>query len=182
MTYFSRLSDIVSCNLTELLAQAADPAATLRQLISEMEEGLAGARRSVQAAAKSVERLQTETGEHKAQWQFWMQQARDEVAGGREQEARESLRRKRELEDLLEGLEQQLAAAASTHEHLQKMHRAIEARVAETRRRLEGNTSDTAASNGSNSGDTRWGSDPAREAQIEEELAALRREVSGGKG
>ena len=180
MTYFSRLSDIVSCNLTELLAQAADPAATLRQLISEMEEGLAGARRSVQAAAKSVERLQCETGEHKAQWQFWMQQARDEVAAGREQEARESLRRKRELEDLLEGLDQQLAAAVSTHEHLQKMHRAIEARVAETRRRLEGDTGDAPSPTGS--ADSRWSSDPAREAQIEEELAALRREVAKGRG
>lgn len=181
MTYFSRLSDIVSCNLTELLAQATDPAATLRQVILEMEEGLNGARRSVQAASRSVERLQAETAEHKAQWQFWLQQARDEVARGREQEARESLRRKRELEDLLEGLEQQVAAAVSTHEHLQKMFRAIEARLADTRRRLECGPGAPIAAAASHSGDSRLCADPAREAQIDEELAALRREVSGGK-
>ena len=45
MSYFSRLTDIVTCNLTELLAREADPAAALEGIIAEMQEGLAGAKR-----------------------------------------------------------------------------------------------------------------------------------------
>ncbi len=137
MTFFSRLSDIVSCNLSELLAQSPDPAAALRQLICEMDEGLNGARRSVQAATRTVERLVNEIDEHKTQRNHWLQRARDEVAQRKEEDARTCLRRKQELEDLLGGLEQQLAAAVSTQDHLQKMYRAIEARLADARRRQE---------------------------------------------
>ena len=176
MTFFSRLSDIVSCNLSELLAQSVDPAATLRQLISEMDEGLSGARRSVQAASRSVERLQSEIAEHKSQRDHWLQQARQDVAHGREELARGSLRRKQELEDLLGGLEQQLNAAVSTQEHLQKMFRAIEARLADAHRRQEAGQPLGSASNSATVENASW-SDPSREAQIEAELAALRLEA-----
>ena len=50
MTYFSRLTDIVTCNLTRLLAEADDTVAALQEIIAEMEAGMAGARRSMQTA------------------------------------------------------------------------------------------------------------------------------------
>lgn len=175
MTFFSRLSDIVSCNLSELLAQSADPAAALRQLISEMDEGLSGARRSVQAASRSVERLEGEIAEHKSQRDHWLQQARTEVQQGQEEAARNCLRRKQELEDLLGGLDQQLTAAVSTFDHLQKMFRAIEARLADARRRQDSNVLVAAESTALQ--ESCGLSDPSREAEIEAELAALRQEV-----
>ena len=63
MNYFSRLTDIVTCNLNEMLAREADPAAALRKIITEMEAGLAGARRSVATAAANGERLGKEVAE-----------------------------------------------------------------------------------------------------------------------
>ena len=37
MPYFSRLTDIVTCNLTEILITAENPAVTLREILYEME-------------------------------------------------------------------------------------------------------------------------------------------------
>ena len=60
MSFFSRLSDIVSCKLDDLIAEQEDPPAAMSRIISEIEEGLAGAKRSVTAAGKSEERLKAE--------------------------------------------------------------------------------------------------------------------------
>ena len=40
MSYFSRLTDIVTCNLSEILAKESDPATALKRIVAEMEEGL----------------------------------------------------------------------------------------------------------------------------------------------
>jgi phage shock protein A len=131
MSFFSRLSDIISCKLDDLLADAQEPAAAIGRIVSEIEEGLAGARRSVQSAANGEQRLRMELVERQGQAVFWGKKAREELAGGREEGARQSLLRKRETEDLVAGIEQQLAAATSTREHLTTTMRAIEARLAE---------------------------------------------------
>ena len=60
MTYFSRLTDIVTCNLTRLLAEADDPVAALQEIIAEMEAGMAGARRSMQTAQGNEDRIRSE--------------------------------------------------------------------------------------------------------------------------
>ncbi|HUG90061.1 MAG TPA: PspA/IM30 family protein [Planctomycetaceae bacterium] len=136
MTFFSRLTDIVTCNLADLLRGEAAPADALRQIIAEMEEGLAGARRSVAAASASADRLQSEIQEHRSRIAHWTEKARSELSGGREDQARVALIRKQELDDVVAGLEQQFEAAVATCEHLSTTLRALEARVHEARRKL----------------------------------------------
>ncbi len=63
MTYFSRLTDIVTCNLSALLDSIADPQDALVRIIAEIEEGLAGAERSMRTAAKNAARLRSEIDE-----------------------------------------------------------------------------------------------------------------------
>lgn len=137
MSYFSRLTDIVTCNLSALLAAAEDPQAALREIILEMREGLAGAKRSVAAAQGSEERLAAEIEEHRQQAERWEAKARQELLAGNEGEARTCLLRKREVQDLIAGLEQQHRAARATREHLATMYRALEARLSEALRRQE---------------------------------------------
>lgn len=180
MTYFSRLSDIISCKLEDLIADAPDPAAALTRIVAEIEEGLAGAKRSVYAASNAEQRLRQELEERASQVSFWGQKARDELLAGREDGARQALARKKETEDLQAGLEQQLAAATSTREHLSTTLRAIEARLAEARRRQQDQTagaSTTSAKTRSGGTVDAGAHDRARAAQIEEELEALRREL-----
>jgi phage shock protein A len=188
MSFFSRLSDIVSCKLDDLIAEQEDPPAAMSRIISEIEEGLAGAKRSVTAAGKSEERLKAELEERHKQAAWWGNKAREELAQDREDAARQALLRKRETEDLEAGIEQQLAAASSTREHLSTTMRAIEARLAEARRRqheLQHPTPAAAPKRASTPAAGPSGSAPpptvdrTRAAQIEAELEALRRELKG---
>lgn len=135
MSFFSRLTDIVTCNLSHLLAQAEDPQAAIAEIIQEMREGLAGAQRSVNTAAASEDRLRSEIELHKSQVELWTSKAKEQLQAGNETDARQSLLRKREVEDLIAGLAQQHKAAIATREHLATMQRALEARLAEALRR-----------------------------------------------
>jgi phage shock protein A len=184
MSFFSRLSDIVSCKLDDLVANQADPPAAMARIISEIEEGLAGAKRSVTSAGNSEERLKGELEERKKQAAWWGDKARQELMAGHENDARQALLRKRETEDLVAGIEQQIAAAGSTRMHLSTTMRAIEARLAEARRiqqELQFPGSAPAASV-SRSPRPKVGAlpptiDSTRAAQIEAELEALREEL-----
>lgn len=173
MTYFSRLTDIVTCNLTKLLAESDDPAAALVEIIAEMDAGMAGARRSMLTAQGNEDRIRGEVQEHSGQVTHWADRAKEHLVAGAEGQARLALVRKREVEDLIAGLEQQLQAAVQTREHLATTFGAMEARLAEARRRqqtgVEGEESESVG-------------DPAEagssvSSEIDDELAALKREL-----
>ena len=108
MNYFSRLTDIVTCNLNEMLAREADPAAALRKIIAEMEAGLAGARRSVATASTNEDRLGKELAELGQQADQLTEEARACLRAIDESAARLALIRKQEVADVIAGL----AAAA----------------------------------------------------------------------
>ena len=181
MSYFSRLTDIVTCNLTQLLNEAADPRAAIAEIITEMQEGLAGAQRSVNTAANSEQRLQREIDEHRQAIISWTNKAREQLAAGSEAEARQSLMRKREVEDLIGGLEQQHKAAIATKQNLATVLRALEARLSEALRKRDGFGIAPESSAPATAG--RFAVPPAtvvvddRQSQIDAELDALKREL-----
>ena len=190
MTYFSRLTEIVTCNLNSLLAESEDQALAIREIIQEMEEGVGGARRSCQTAASNEHRLTTEMDAHRTQIAFWTAKAREELGKQTEELAREALLRKREIEDLVAALQQQQAAASATREQLQTTLRALEARLADARRKelelaavvpltdtkmLDAQT--TAMGSGPRRVELDLPVDKQRAAQIEDDLEALRREM-----
>ncbi len=182
MSYFSRLTDIVTCNLSEILAKEKDPQRAIAQIISEMEEGLAGARRSVKTAANSEEKLSRELAEHRAQIDYWTREAREHLKAGDENQARLDLVRKGEAEDVIAGLEQQLKAAEATREHLTTTLRALEARLADAHRKANQLHSGTESATGSASNAAAKAAgaaatDDSRARKIEEELEALKREL-----
>ena len=144
MRHFNRLTDIVTCSLTEILSSAADPQAALQEIIHEMEEGQAGANRSVATAQASVDRIERELQEHRSQIEQWTAKAKQELIAGAEDAARVALVRKTEVEDVVAGLEQQQQAAITTRDHLTTMQRAIDARLAELPNGIEGYTTGNA--------------------------------------
>lgn len=174
MTYFSRLTDIVTCNLTKLLEEADDPAAALQGIIDEMELGLAGARRSMQTAQANEDRIRDEVVEHTNQVTHWSDKAKEFLTAGDEDQARLALVRKREVEDLIAGLEQQLQAAEQTREHLTTTTKALEARLAEaTRRQQTGMGEDSSSDSAEAASDSAAGTS----SDIDDELEALKREL-----
>lgn len=183
MSYFSRLTDIVTCNLSELLAQAEDPPAALEEIIDEIQAGVEAAQRSVNTAAATEERIRTEIDDLSNQLKYWADVARQEVKCSREDKARLALMRKGEVEDLIAGLRQQHTSAEQTLKHLTTTLHALEARLADAVRRrasvcATGNAArdDAGRSAGSAMAHGQLISED-RERQIEAELAALKREL-----
>jgi phage shock protein A len=188
MSYFSRLTDIVTCNLSELLARDANPQAALERIIEEIRTGVAGAQRSVRTACHSEQAIRLEIEEHTQQLPYWTEKARQELKAGRDDEARIDLMRKREVEDLIAGLKQQHQAALSTVEHLKTTLHALEARLADAIRRraafgLDSPVPQLATGEIAEQLEEFTSFQHLRQQQIEDELAALRREMSpGGQG
>ena len=189
MAFFSRLSDIISCNVHDLLGNTEDPLGAVRKVLLEMEEGLSGATRSSAHAQQAVQRLAAELEAHRAEIASWSGQAREEMGRQREDLARQALLRKREIEDLVAGLEQQYAAAVSTRDQLTTTLRAIGARLAEARRlerAIESRPDGTELRELLNQPDDLGAADIAsgstleksRADQVEAELEALRRELA----
>ena len=77
MPYFSRLTEIVTCNLTALLDGAEDKQATHEEIIQEIQEGITGAQRSVRTAHNNVARIECEISEQLVQTGEWMSKARE---------------------------------------------------------------------------------------------------------
>ncbi len=181
MSYFSRLTDIVTCNLTQLLNQTEDPRTAIAEIVAEMQEGLAGAQRSVNTAAASEQRLRREIDEHRASAASWTEKARQHLAAKSEADARDCLLRKREVEDLIAGLEQQHKAAIATKEHLATMQRALEARLSEALRKRDSlgavPTPVSPASAPDFSIPPSMSAVDERQRQIDAELEALKREL-----
>ncbi len=179
MPYFTRLTDIVTCSLTEILDGAEDPELTLREVIQEMEEGLSGARRSARTADASRTRIQREIDEHSTQVAEWVDRARTALEDGREDDAREALTRKVEIEDLLEGLKPELSAAVKTHEHMLRIQKALEARHSEAQRRLSaltGSVSETGLES-ETAIHAVTQSQQEKQNEVEAELAALKKQL-----
>lgn len=179
MPYFTRLTDIVTCSLTEILDAADDPENTLRNVIQEMEEGLSGARRSARTASSNRDRLEREIADHGVHVSEWVDRARRALEAGREDDARDALTRKVEVEDLLEGLKPELQAAQKTHEHMLRIQKALEARHSEALRRLSELTGNPV--DGQLESETAIHavaqSQQEKHAEVEAELAALKKQL-----
>ena len=179
MSYFSRLTDIVTCNISKLLSESDNPHAAINEIVREMEEGLTGAQRSVGGAANSEQRLRRELDDHRVAATGWTDKARGFLATHSETQARDCLLRKREVEDLIAGLEQQHKAAVATKEHLATMQRALEARLAEALRKRDslGATAEASSANSDHRLPPVVVAVDERQQEIDAELESLKREL-----
>ncbi len=181
MPHFSRLTDIITCSLTEILEEAEDQQQTLREVLDEMEEGLASARRVARTSAANRDRLQKEIEAHTAQVGGWVEKAKSSLRAGDETGARMALTRKVEVEDLIEGLKPELDASESNYQNMLRIQKALEARHSEAQRRLVDLTGEST--------EVRLESETAihavnqsqqeKSCEVEAELEALRRQLEG---
>lgn len=179
MPHFSRLTDIITCSLTEILSAAANPALTLQEIIGEMHEGLGACRRNVQTSTGNGERLKREISDYETQINVWKDRARRSLADGDDDAARNSLRRKVEIEDLIAGLRPELDAAAAASQHMLRIQKALEARYAEALRKLEELTGQPPAIllESETAVHASAAATQKRSTAVEAELEALRREL-----
>ena len=140
-----------------------------------MQEGITGAQRSVRTAGNKVAEIECQLSEQLIQGAECMSRARQAIDNDRDDLARQALSQKKEVENLIAGLEQQLHAAVSTRDHLKTTLHALEARLADAQRRRTGPADaptlvyreETILI-------------ASYESSVDDELAALRREMRGG--
>ena len=179
MSYFSTLTDIVTCNLSEILANESDPEAAIEQIVYEIQEGVTGALRSLNTARIKVDNLEQDLAEHSQQAEKFAQQALEALEQDNEPDARKYLLRKSEQLDLVAGLEQQLGSANNLVAHLTTTHRALEARLHDAQRKQQelktGILSEEAPV--PVPAEENEPIEPSRSQQIEDELAALKKQL-----
>ena len=178
MPHFSRLTDIVTCSLTEILDESDDPQLTLREVIEEMEEGLTSARRVARTSAANRDRLQLDIDGHTAQR---IDKAKAALTAGNESAAREALTRKVEIEDLVDGLKPELEASESNYNNMLRIQKALEARHAEAIRRLSELTGEPAQIRleSETAVHAITQSNQEKSSEVDAELEALKRQMGG---
>jgi phage shock protein A len=135
MRIFARLSDLIAANVNALLDRAEDPAKMIAQVIRDMEDGLADARRYAATAIAAERRLGRELDQNRTQAEFWRAKARTALTLDREDLARRMIARKKEHDALVSSLEAQHAQTVQTTVQVRTALRALEARLAEARRK-----------------------------------------------
>jgi phage shock protein A len=135
MGLFTRLSRLINANLNAVLEAAEDPEKMLAQVIREMETSLVTARQHGARAIAAERRLERELEQNRATAAFWKDQAARALGNGREDLARQAVARKIEHDDLVSALTPQLDAARQTSAAVKTSLRALEARLAEARRK-----------------------------------------------
>lgn len=134
MAFFSRLTEIVACNLKTLLKDSADPNSAIRDIVAEIEEGVNGARRSFKTTNDNIERLSREIDKQLGQVALWHAKAIESLRSQDEPQARYALQRELEITDLTEALRQQQQAAQRTLEQIKTTLKGLEAQLATARR------------------------------------------------
>ncbi len=135
MGIFARVSDIITSNISALLDRAENPEWMIAQIIREMEQGLASAKRYAATAIATERRIGRELEQNRLQVEHWKSKAKQALAAEREDLARRALARKMEHEDLVRSLENQHEQSLETCHNVRTSLHALEARLAEARRK-----------------------------------------------
>ena len=131
MSILERLSRLIRANLNDLIARAEDPQKIIEQALEDMRSAYAQARTEVSGAMAEVMKLDRETKENQSLAIEYRQKAEDALKAGREDLAREALKRKKNFEDIAAGFAQQLDKQNSIVENLKTQLRALEGKIDE---------------------------------------------------
>jgi phage shock protein A len=136
MGFFKRISDIVSANINDLVEGWEQPEKMLKQVVREMEATIEDSRKSVAKAMASEKLVAKELTENQRQATEWQARAEHAIEAGDDGLARKALVRKQEHEKLAAALLDQHTAALEASTTLRRQLDAMQAKLAEAKRRL----------------------------------------------
>jgi phage shock protein A len=125
----SRASLVVKAKLSKLLNRAEDPTETLDYSYEQQLRLLQDVKRGVANVVTSKKRLQMQTAKLEQSVVKLETQARDALAAGREDLARQALERKTLAQQQLQSLDQQVAGLEQQQEKLVSSERALQAKI-----------------------------------------------------
>lgn len=136
MGLFSRISDIISANLNEMIEQFEDPETMLKQAVREMHTSIDQVRQSTAHAVAEQKLLVKELEKNQREAAMWAERAETAVADDNDDLARRALGRKQEHASIAAALEDQLTVTRQTTDSMRRQLDAMQAKLAEAKRRL----------------------------------------------
>jgi phage shock protein A len=135
MAILDRIAMVIRSNLNALINQAEDPEKMLDQILIDMRQQLAEAKREVAVAIADEKRLAAQVEAGLEQVREWDSRAVLAVTKGEDDLAREALRRKAEQEQLVAGYKNQWEAQKTSTDNLKHALRALSEKIAEAARK-----------------------------------------------
>lgn len=130
MGIFGRLGTLLKANVNDVISKAEDPEKILNQLILDMKDQLIEAKKQVAVAIADEKRLKKQLDNELHMAREWEKKAMMAVRAGRDDLAKEALRRKSEHDDIAAQYnaqwEAQKAAADKLRESLRQLNNKIE--------------------------------------------------------
>jgi len=134
MGLLERMKSLLRANIKDILQKAEDPEHALDQLIKTMDAELAEARAGVAGAIRDERRLRDTHEHHLREAEAMLERATVAAGKGRDDLAREALRRRRQHQETAEPLKAELQAQTRALGELQEHLSYLEAKVAQARR------------------------------------------------
>jgi phage shock protein A len=135
MGIFSKLSTVIKSNINDLISRAENPEKMLNQIILDMRDQLAKAKREVAAAIADERKLKAQLDGEVKQARDWQHRAMLAVKESRDDLAKQALIRQKEHTDRAQVLQQTWEAQAAETEKLKGSLRQLNDKIEEAKRK-----------------------------------------------
>ena len=137
MRILDRISVILRANINDLLTRAEDPEKIINQTLLDMRQAQYEARMEVAQAIAEGKKLERDYLEQASESESWLVKAEKSLEQGREDLAREALKRKTASFDLSLGLKEQFDAHEQMVDKLKLQLRALDAKINDAERKRQ---------------------------------------------
>lgn len=135
MGIFTKLSTVIKSNINDLISRAENPEKMLNQIILDMRDQLAKAKREVAAAIADERKLKAQLEAEVKQQRDWQHRAMLAVKEGRDDLAKQALLRQQEHAERATVLQQTWEAQAAETEKLKGSLRQLNDKIEEAKRK-----------------------------------------------
>ncbi|HYH11215.1 MAG TPA: PspA/IM30 family protein [Thermomicrobiales bacterium] len=132
MSIFDRLSRLIRANVNDLIDQAEDPEKMIDQILRDMQTNITTARAQVASMIAQEKELEADLQESEQLVNEWNEKAKRAVSAGKDDLAREALRRKHDATANLEIYREQHTTQQHTVEKLKQQLQLLESKYQST--------------------------------------------------
>lgn len=132
MGILDRVSQLVRANVNDMLDRAEDPEKMINQILRDMQDNIGEARKAVAAMIAQEKELEIDLAQTTKLSSEWQSKAERAVTAGKDDLAREALRRKRDNDENAAVYQQQLTVQEQAVEKLKSQLTALESKYQST--------------------------------------------------
>lgn len=132
MGIMDRLGRLIRANVNDMIDQAEDPEKMIDQILRDMQENMVTARSQVAAMIAQEKELEADLNENNRLTEEWGLKAQRAVEAGKDDLAREALRRKKDTAENAQVYSNQLAVQENAVAKLKQQLRQLEAKYQNT--------------------------------------------------